>query len=266
MPTVEAALLALSSDSVRGNRLPLMIRAVRQTEFIHQALVSILNKQLHARDCFALTGRDASGRKLQHGHRHAHYFPLDLDGDRRIDHVLVYAPAGLDVTAQRAITRLRRTWTKGQDTDIFVTCAGFGDVELFRNQLSDANGRPLSTIPPHTARHWTSYTPYVPARHLKPKNHRYTLADDVRRELQLRGLPAPLHVESFQEQTPDGKRSLVDHQFFRFVRTRIDGKPQPPQPNLYGVRMVFDQPQSGPIALGYGCHFGLGIFAAEDDA
>jgi CRISPR-associated protein Csb2 len=266
LQTVEAALLALSSDSVRGNRLPLMTRAVRQTEFIHQSLVSILNKQLDVRDCSALTGRDARGRKLEDGHQHAHYFPLDLDGDRRIDHVLLYAPAGLNASAQQAVTRLRRTLTKGDDTAIFVTCAGFGDLDLFRNTLTDASGRPLSIIPPRPARYWISYTPYVPARHLKPKNNRYTLADDVRREIRLRGLPAPVRVELFHEQGSNGKRMLVNRQFFKFVRTRIDGKPQPPQPNVYGMRLIFDQPQPGPISLGYGSHFGLGIFSAEDGA
>jgi CRISPR-associated protein Csb2 len=257
--------LALSSDSVRGHRLPFMTRAVRQTEFIHQSLVSILNKQLMVRHCSALTGRDAHGRKLEDGHQHAHYFPLDLDGDRRIDHVLVYAPAGFDASAQRAITRLRRTWTKGDDTEIFVTCAGFGDLDLFRTQLSDARGRPLSIIPPRSARHWISYTPYVPARHLKPKNHRYTLADDVHREILLRSLPAPLQVELFHEQGPNGRRIPVNRQFFKFVRTRMDGKPQPPRPNTYGMRLIFDRPQSGPISLGYASHFGLGIFKAEGD-
>jgi CRISPR-associated protein Csb2 len=69
-------------------------------------------------------------------------------------------------------------------------------------------------------------------------------------------------VQSFDEEGPEGKRLLIDREFFKFLRTRIDGKPQPPQPNVYGVRLVFDQPQSGPISLGYGSHFGLGLFEA----
>jgi len=30
----------------------------------------------------------------------------------------------------------------------------------------------------------------------------------------------------------------------------------------FAVRLLFDDPVPGPIALGYGCHFGLGLFAA----
>lgn len=251
---VDTALLALSSDSVRGDRLPLLTRAVRQGEFIHQALVSILNNQLAVRGCFALTGRDVSGRKLEMRHEHAHFFPLDLDDDRRIDHVLIYARAGLDGVAQEAITRLRRTWTKGNDTEIFVTCAGFGGLDLFRAQLRQRNGRPTGIIPPQPECEWISYTPYVPARHLKLKNNRYTLADDVRRELVARGLPEPERIEVL------GAELLVDRGFFKFVRTRIDGKPQPPQPSVYALRLQFAQPQRGPIAIGYGCHYGLGLF------
>ena len=262
-PTVEAALLVLSSDSLKGDRLPCITTAVRQGEFIHQALVSILNRQLGVRDCRSLIGRDARGHKLQQGHQHAHYFSIDLDDDRRIDHVLVYAPAGLDANAQRAITRLRRTWTKASYTDTLVTCAGFGDLNLFRRQLRYRGGRPVAIVPPQPACVWTSYTPYVPPRHLKPKNSRYTLADDVRRELALRGLPVPVEIEVFQQQGQDNKRQPPDQDLVKFVRTRIDSKPQPPKPWAFGVRVVFNEPQPGPIAIGYGCHFGLGLFAAE---
>ncbi len=255
--SVEAALLSLSSDSVRGDRLPRMSRAVRQGEFIHQALVSIINKQMNVRDCSVLVGRTASGARLAAVHTHAHYFPLDLDDDERIDHVLIYASGGLDETARRAITRIRRTWTKGDDTTIFVTCSGFANLDLFRQQLRHNDGRPVAIIPAMPSTVWTSATPYVPARHLKPKNDRYTLADDIRRELDCRHLPTPISIEPFT------KTEVVNSRFFQFARKRMEGKPQPPQPNIYGVRLHFPEPIFGPIAIGYGSHFGLGMFAAE---
>ena len=255
-PAVECALLGLSSDSVRGDRLPRMLRAVRQCEFIHQALVSIVNKELNVRNCSVLTGRDEAGKKLLSLHTHAHYFPLDLDNDHRIDHVLVYASAGLDEIARRAITRVRRTWTKGDDTTIFVTCAGFGDLDLFRQQIRHRDGRPEVIIPPQPSTTWASITPYVPARHLKPRNNRYTITDDVLREFELRGMPEPSRIELFS------KNDLIQSNFYRYVRQRNDRKPQPPQPDVYGIRVHFDSPYSGPIALGYGSHFGLGILGA----
>ncbi len=56
---------------------------------------------------------------------------------------------------------------------------------------------------------------------------------------------------------------LVERQLLRFVRTRREGKPQPPVPRAYGVRLIFDEPITGPIALGYASHYGLGVFGAE---
>jgi len=32
----------------------------------------------------------------------------------------------------------------------------------------------------------------------------------------------------------------------------------------FAVRLIFDTPVSGPLALRYGAHFGLGIFVATD--
>lgn len=258
-PTVECALLALSSDSVRGDRLPRMSRTVRQSEFIHQALVSIVNKKLNVRTCSVLTGRNEAGEKLSSPHTHAHYFPLDLDDDRRIDHVLIYASAGLDEMAQRAITHVRRTRTKGDDTTIFVTCAGFGDLDLFREQIRHRDGRPAAIIPPQPATSWASITPYVPARHLKSKNNRYTITDDVVRELKLRGMPEPNAIELFS------KSDLIQSKFYNYVRRRIERKPQPPRPDVYGIRIHFKTPHAGPIALGYGSHFGLGMFRAATE-
>jgi CRISPR-associated protein Csb2 len=259
--TVEAGLLALSSDTVRGDLLPLMTRCVRQAEFIHEALASILFKQLRMNECAALLGKDRTGQKLGVGHRHSHYLPLDLDEDGRLDHVLIYAPMGLDTTAQRCITRLRRTWTKGSDKDILVTCAGFGDLNLFRRQLRTRSGSPIAVLPPQPSTVWSSVTPYVASRHLKPG--RYTIEDDVRRELRVRGLSDPVRIEVFNYAGPAGRNEFVKRRLMHFVRTRRDGKPQPPAPNVFGLRVQFPLPVQDPLALGYASHFGLGLLGAE---
>jgi len=275
-PTHEAALLSLASDTVSGNLLPLMTRSVRQAEFIHAALVSILTNpryRLCVSDCPSIFGKDRNGRMLEDGHQHAHYLPLDLDNDGRLDHVLIHAAMGLDANAQRAITRLRRTWTKGDDRDIFVTCAGFGDLALFRKQLRTSHGQEVDVLPQTPATVWETVTPYVPARHLKPRNERYTLADDVRRELTARPAIIPtdrvdsVKIELLGQPGPDGKVNSDDRaklsNLLTFVRTRQNGHPQPAQPIAFGLRLTFAAPVSGPLTLGYGSHFGLGLFAAS---
>ncbi|HWV57846.1 MAG TPA: type I-U CRISPR-associated protein Csb2 [Longimicrobiales bacterium] len=250
---VEAALLALASDTVHGDVLPLFTRCLPQAELLHQSLISILDER--APECAVLTGRDAATRQpLAGNHDHAHFLPLDLDEDGRLDHVLVHARMGLDVLAQYAIQRVRRTWTKGDDRDIIVTCAGFGELATFAEQLRLRSGKPVPTL--GTSRRWASVTPFVPPRFIRPRGH--LLEDQVRAELRSRGLPEASSIEVM------GRDEVVERRLLRFVRTRREGKPQPPMPRVYGIRLVFDGPVAGPIALGYASHYGLGVFGAEE--
>ncbi|NIA21620.1 MAG: type I-U CRISPR-associated protein Cas5/Cas6 [Anaerolineaceae bacterium] len=248
---VEAALLALSSDTRHGDVLPRMTRCLPQAELLHQSLVSLLGDE--APQCTALSGRDPTGKPLA-GHRHTHFLPLDLDEDGRLDHVILYAPMKLDAKAQRTILKLRRTWTKGDDRDIIVTCAGFGDLEQFASQLRRKSGRPLPLLA--KTERWVSYTPFVPPRHLKKSKN--TLPEQVKAELASRSLPPPVEIAVLN------REELVDRRLLRFVRARRQGKPQPPAPRAFGLRLTFAQPVSGPLSLGYASHYGLGLFAAEE--
>ena len=249
---VEAALLALASDTRRGNVLPTFTRCLPQAELLHQSLISLLGER--APECVALTGRDPrTGQPLGGRHDHAHYLPLDLDEDGRLDHVLIHARMGLDGLAQDAIRRLNRTWTKGDERELIVTCAGLGDLASFAEQLRLRSGRPVPAL--GISRVWASVTPFVPPRYIRPRGH--LLEDQVRAELESRGLPQPVAVEVMS------REELVERRLLRFVRARREGKPQPPVPRAYGIRLVFAEPVVGPIALGYASHYGLGVFGAE---
>lgn len=249
---VEAALLALASDTRRGNVLPTFTRCLPEAELLHQSLISLLGER--APECVALTGRDPrTGQPLGGRHDHAHYLPLDLDEDGRLDHVLIHARMGLDGLAQDAIRRLNRTWTKGDERELIVTCAGLGDLATFAGQLRLRSGKPVPAL--GISRVWASVTPFVPPRYIRPRGH--LLEDQVRAELESRGLPQPVAVEVMS------REELVERRLLRFVRARREGKPQPPVPRAYGIRLVFAEPVVGPIALGYASHYGLGVFGAE---
>jgi CRISPR-associated protein Csb2 len=200
-----------------------------------------------------LSGRSADGRPLK-GHQHAFLLPLDLDEDGRIDHVVVHAPMGLDSVAQQAVRRVRRTWSKGLDTDIIVTCAGFGTVAAFARQLRTRSGRPIAAL--SEARTWASITPFVPVRYMHRGRH--SLGDQVRAECETRGLVPPVKIELM------GRDELIGRRLLQFVRLRRPGKPQPPRDCAFGLRLQFEQPLRGPLALGYANHYGLGIFTADD--
>ena len=49
---------------------------------------------------------------------------------------------------------------------------------------------------------------------------------------------------------------------FEWVEFRRNRKDDAPRPG-YGFRLEFDEPVPAPFSLGYGCHYGLGQFAAE---
>jgi CRISPR-associated protein Csb2 len=222
-----------------------MIRALPHMERLHDAAV---NK---AGGCsMTLTGCDANTREPLKGHRHAHWIPLDLDGNGRIEHVLVYAAMGLDADAQQALSRIERTWGKDLP-DIVVSLAGFGNLDLIRKQLRDSRGCVPAEL--ETSRIWESCTPFLAPRFIK-KTGKNSIEGQVLAECETRGLPQPLAVEGLSRQ------DLVNRRFLEFVRSR-PGKP-PPQTLPSCLRLTFPEPVSGPIALGYASHFGLGLFAA----
>ena len=101
-----------------------------------------------------------------------------------------------------------------------------------------------------SAHTWTSITPYVGPWHQKP---RLPQPDMLRRECGLRGLPPLAEVVPL-----DGGARIRPE-----VRWRWRGS-TPPGPGTGALwRLVFDAPVGGPLALGYGCHFGLGLFGRE---
>lgn len=203
--------------------------------------------------CPELVGRDETGEPLK-GHAHAHLLPIDLDGDRHLDHVIVFAAMKLGVRAQRAVRSLRKTFMKGGVGELQVAVAGVGGL----SDLRGIGGGLLNAIekllgPSCGASSWVSATPFVPPRHLK-KHGRSSLGGQVEEELRVRGFPAAT-VEVLEW---TGETLALRH----FVRRRQRG-PQPPIDVGFAIRLHFESPVVGPICLGYGSHFGLGRFSAE---
>ncbi|MDP1559921.1 MAG: type I-U CRISPR-associated protein Csb2 [Pirellulaceae bacterium] len=217
-------------------------RTLPIAESVHRALVGLAgNGQLV--DCPELIGQDRFGQPMGGGHEHAKILPLDLDGDLVIDHVLLHSPMGLGEVAWSAIRALRmlRLGSRG--------CVG---LRLVASDQTERAFVPELFPAFQGATSWTSVTPYVPPRYLK-KSGKNSLVGQIQTELATRSLPAALLCEVVPE---------VSMAMRRFVRTRREGKLSPPQDVGFGLRLEFAQPVSGPVALGYASHFGLGWFAA----
>ncbi len=250
--TVTTMLLALTTPSGSRSSLPPLSRALPQAELLHRALIATGGKGSRM-NCSELTGKDSEGAPLK-GHRHAHLLPLDLDGDGHLDHIVVHAPMGLGPVAQEAIRSLKRTWTKGGVGELQVALAGQGDLRSLR-QLPSPLGESVAIILGEgDARTWTTISPFVPPRHAKRRGAN-TVEGQVLSELASRGLPsATVEVLPWDETT----RSLR-----HAVRVRRYPAKPPPVDAGFAVRLVFAESVPGPITLGYGSHFGLGLFAAK---
>ncbi len=247
---VEMMLLALTTPSGNKSALPSVTRTLPQAELFHRALVGLVGKGTRVY-CPELTGRDKHGELLRDHHGHAHTIPLDLDGDGRLDHLLIHAKMRLGDAAQGAIRTLKRTWTKGSAGEIQLAVVGVGDLTMLR-QLPGKLGESIARLfgPATGSRIWESVTPYVPPRFLKPRG-KNTLLGQISDELASRRLPK---IES----------AYVDASLTRelrhFARRRNHGGVPPPVAAGYGMRLIISEPLSGPLSLGYASHFGLGLF------
>lgn len=250
---VEAMLLSIATASANDHALPRITRTLPQAELLHRALVA--NATRAGRTSGVLSGCDQDGLPLSSAHQHAHVVPLDLDADGHLEHVLVWAPMGLDHQAQAAVRAIRRTFMKGGGFPLRVAVAAAGSLDDLA-RLPGAYGTRFATLL-GPARVWRSITPFVPPRHMKARG-RNTLEGQLRAELESRSRVLPNHVEVLDVRND---RSLLA--FRHFQRSRKRG-PGPPVDCGFAIELHFDEPVAGPLAIGYGSHFGLGLFTAVD--
>jgi len=255
---VEAILLSMTTGSGNDHALPALTRTLPQAELLHRALVSATEKQgVHSR---ALTGCDEKGKPLRGPHDHAHVLPLDLDGDGHLDHILLWAPMGLNGRDQAAVRAIRQTFTKGGIGPLRLALAGAGDLsDLSRLPGAFGDGLRAILVSHVAATVWRSLTPFVPPRYLK-KRGRNTLKGQVADELAVRSFPPPDEVRVIDPHEDECARR---HR--HFVRSRRHGPPAPVDCG-FTLELRFPTSVQGPMSLGYGNHFGLGLFAVATDA
>ncbi len=249
---VEAMLLAMATQSGSEHALPSVTRTLSQAEMLHRQLVG----SLRGRHNIVLTGCDEQRKPLTLPHQHAHILPLDMNGDGHLDHILVWAPMGLDGEAQSAIRNARRTYTKGGVGVLRLALAGAASLDELL-VLSGEYGAGLRKVL-HKGTEWISATPFVPPRYVK-KNGAHTLEGQVRAELASRNLPDVIDVQVLDPHEHDLARRQR-----HFIRTRRFG-PAPPIDCGFALQLRFAEPVQGPICLGYGSHFGLGMFRTIPD-
>ncbi|HET8553403.1 MAG TPA: type I-U CRISPR-associated protein Csb2 [Rhodanobacteraceae bacterium] len=224
---------------IAGKPLPRVEDSLRIGELLRAAM-------LHA------FGKDAAGKRLappafsghdlpEHNrHRHAFYLPWDSNGDGRIDRALVHLPDGMSPIESR-VTENLNCLRRRDGSQWRLVLENIGDPVI---------GEPLT----QASCHWQSVTPYLHPWHTKK---RFTVEDQIRRECRERGFPEPVNIERL-ETIKVGNRERHPIHFHRFRSSRRDLN----QPDRLGsfFRLTFAREVTGPLALGFACHFGLGLF------
>ncbi|MEW5748965.1 MAG: type I-U CRISPR-associated protein Csb2 [Candidatus Thermoplasmatota archaeon] len=233
---------ALARFSVHAPAFPHVRYTLYVAEDVRRALMS---RAVEPSTVFS--GR-SDGSPRGDGHRHAFFLPTDEDGDGRIDHLTVFAEEGFGPYELKALRGFQTLFRPGRGCDLSLLLQYVGGRDDLAN--GDAGCCGTSTI-------WESATPFCLVRHPK-RNGRDGPIDQVRRELARRGFPALVDVEVLEQ--PSRGPAALRWRHFRRIREGC-----PPDVNLrtgsaFGFRLRFERPVRGPIALGYACHFGLGLF------
>jgi len=239
-----------------GKPLPRIEDAVRTGESLRAAAMGRAKR---------LLGPDAlptllSGHDLGEHNRHAHAFWLPDPNERgEIEHVLVHAPGGLSPEAMRVLTALQQI-ERGEGEPPRLMLEGFGTASLF-DRVTPLSGESAG---------WRSVTPYLHPWHLKkpemrtPQATAAAILGQLRREWCARGSGLAEIVEIRElPSIQHGGRALRPLHFHRFRR-----KSGLLQPDTLGrlLELRFAAPTRGPLALGFACHFGLGLFGPALDA
>ena len=195
-----------------------------------------------------LSGKTLGGA-MRSDHQHAHYIPM-AEGSR-LSYVNVYAREGFGEAELAALTVLRKMpWTNGRKLQ--VRCVGVGKPSDFTSEIFATSHR------------WRSISPFLGHARIGIKGQARDLRKCARREWRrLADLIPELHgveivnVTPLQHAGPEwaGPRP-IEYRRVRY-KDRFEG---------YRACGLFDielsRPIQGPFALGYGSHFGLGLFTA----
>jgi CRISPR-associated protein Csb2 len=229
-----------------GPVLPRLTETVYVAELARRRVQGIFGRLFEGAASPLFSGKQADGTPLAE-HRHAFFLPTDEDGDGKLDHLILYAADGFGPREQRALDVWRKT-------------RGPAGIELNVVWLGTEEKLPA-------ARRWRSATPFVPTRHYKERGAkrdafpRHQLAEmNLREELARRGLPQPVRVEEVDELRLQGRPLAWRH----FRQQRVLGNGRRGSDFGKGFEIEFAEPVSGPLALGYACHFGLGLFVPAD--
>jgi CRISPR-associated protein Csb2 len=187
-----------------------------------------------------LSGHGPDGQPMK-DHVHAYYLPTSEEDDpRHLTHVTLYAKAGFSDDELRALESLRKfTWPRGEKARNYqLRIIGIGKPEDFMAGIFGPS------------KDWVSATPFVAHRYPKGDMTIERIAADLIAKL---GIGA-----ATVDQVELSKSTALQSREFKRIRRKDEGQPRP----FAHLRIQFPHSVNGPLSLGYGAHFGLGLFTA----
>ncbi len=249
---------AAARFALAGKVLPRLTDATLVAEKVRRALIAISD------GAPVFTGKDENGTLLR-GHHHSLIIPEANAGAGRITHLTLFAEMGFDPAAREALAALS-TLHGRRGNDLLTVLLGVGEPEDF----AGTNLRAGQCLLFCESRRWVSRTPFVPTRHPKTTRGGEPKLDtngcwigsaehDLLRLLSESGFPEPVHLEGIIGTDLGGKPT----RWLEFrTRKRMGGGRRGPDHGR-GFLIEFPVPVRGPIALGYGAHYGLGAFLPQ---
>lgn len=261
-PKPDTAMPTVARFAIVSAVLPQITEALSLGERFHRALAA------RSDGAPVFTGCKEGNIARTDGHRHAFYFSECDERRGEVNFITVFAREGFDDRARGALESLRKTWGfDGHDLQLILL--GLGNAEDFAGTKAAAGQCRVFA----KAREWISFTPFVPTRHLKARKNGEPKRDeegfaigspehDLRRLLVAAGFPTPDRVD----EVPHLQLSNRRLRWLQFQRQRKYGEGARAGMRGFGFRIAFPDAVEGPLAFGYGAHFGLGLFIPAEEA
>ena len=208
-----------------------------------------------------ISGRGIDGKPLRDPwHSHAYWLPEDADGDGLIDHISVFISSGIGQDIRVRLDRITRLWLEPKRR----TVDGDQSVSQEWRLALEGFGRPGEFAGSGyifgQSRRWRSVTPFLAAGRV----NRGGYAREFRRLVKRTGIAGrygfdvgQVRVSELDEIEVGGAKRRILH----FHRFRSRGSAVQHDTAGASLEVEFPLAVEGPIALGYGSHFGLGQFA-----
>ena len=188
-----------------------------------------------------ISGHTVTGNPLRDNHRQAFWLPIDNDRDGLIDHIAVFVKDGFDSLVRNAFHHISNL-DNGGDLRLNVYFKGF----YSQKDIS----KKLSLFGKH--RVWSTITPYFMPWHVKKTLQR---EDQIRKEIEQRWNNSS-NIPKIDEHCIRVKGKEIPTVQFQHMY----GNKKPVNRIGNAVKLSFNDIVDGPLVLGYGAHFGLGLF------